>query len=91
MTLSTSAVLNLWSAAICLVVSEQRLLFDFLRIEIQKQTNLTIFHGTIFGDGPRPRDKICKWLLSLKRLRTATSVHISGGLNVIKLTAAQSI
>jgi len=36
-----------------------------------KHTNrpiLAIFHDTIFSGSPRPRDQICKWSSSLKRL-----------------------
>ena len=32
---------------------------------------MTILHGTIFSGGSHSRDKICKWFLSLKRVRTA--------------------
>ena len=63
--LSKPAVLNLWSPI--------KGYFIFCK-DINTHTDipiLAIFHGTIFSDGPRPRDKICKWSASLKRLRTA--------------------
>ena len=65
-------VLNLWStdhqwsAAICLVVREQRLLYILQGYYKHKQTNF----GTIFSGGPQLRDKMCKWFLSLKWLST---------------------
>jgi len=39
--------------------------FLLFKVINTQQTNLTIFHDTIFGGGPQPRDQICKWSSSL--------------------------
>ena len=52
------AVLNLWSAAICLVVREQKVLFYFQGYKHTNRAILTIFHGSIFSGCPQPREKI---------------------------------
>ena len=59
------------SAAICLVVCDQRLFSIFKGYKHTNRSILAIFHGTIFNGGPRPRNKICKGSLSMKKLRTA--------------------
>src|SRR6218665_2678039 len=70
-----------WSVTIYLVVREQRLFFIFQKYKHTNRPILAIFHATIFSGGPRPRDKVCKWSSSIKKLRTAVLYHYRHGVS----------